>query len=162
MSITSLDTDYDNLALTGVLDFDAPVDKVWQLWADPRKLERWWGPPEYPATVEEHDLTPGGRVTYFMTGPDGQKYHGYWSITSVDAPKALELHDGFAHGDGSPDEEMPVTFLTVRLAERPDGGTRVEMRSSFDSREQMDQLVAMGMVEGIRGAAGQMDALLAA
>lgn len=159
MSITSLDKDYDNLALNLVLDFDASPEKVWELWADPRKLERWWGPPSYPATVEEHDLTPGGTVTYFMTGPEGDTHRGYWTVSSVDAPKSLELHDGFAHDDGTPNDELPGTFMTVRLSERG-SGTRVEMSSVFDSREQMDQLVQMGMVEGIQEAASQMDALL--
>jgi uncharacterized protein YndB with AHSA1/START domain len=61
MSVTSVEKDYENLALTVVADFDAPVERVWQLWADPRQLERWWGPPTFPATVEGHDLTPGRR-----------------------------------------------------------------------------------------------------
>jgi uncharacterized protein YndB with AHSA1/START domain len=159
MSITSLDKDYDHLSLTLVLDFEASMEQVWELWADPRKLERWWGPPGYPATVEEHDLTPGGTVTYFMTGPEGEIHRGYWTISAVDAPKSLELHDGFAHDDGTPNDQLPGTYLSVRLHEHG-GGTRVEMRSTFDSREQMDQLVQMGMVEGIQQAAGQMDALL--
>ena len=58
MTVTSLDKDLDNLRLTLVADFDAPIERVWQLWADPRQLERWWGPPGYPATVKQHDLTP--------------------------------------------------------------------------------------------------------
>ena len=45
VAVTSVDTDYDNLTTTLVADFDAPIDEVWELWADPRKLERWWGPP---------------------------------------------------------------------------------------------------------------------
>ena len=69
MTVTSSDTDFDNLRFTLVAEFDAPIERVWQLWADPRQLERWWGPPGYPATVDRHDLTPGGGVTYSMTGP---------------------------------------------------------------------------------------------
>jgi uncharacterized protein YndB with AHSA1/START domain len=161
MSITSLDKDYDTLTLNIVLDFAHPVEQVWQLWADPRKLERWWGPPAYPATVEQHDLTPGGTVTYFMTGPEGDTHHGYWSVSSVDEGKAFDFVDGFAHDDGTPNPDLPTTTMTVRMYEHG-GGTRVEMLSSFDTREQMDELVAMGMVEGIQEAAGQMDALLAA
>jgi len=41
MSITSVDTDYDSLSITLIADFDAPIDQVWELWSDPRKLERW-------------------------------------------------------------------------------------------------------------------------
>ena len=57
MTVTSVHKDFDNLTLTVVADFDAPTERVWQLWADPRHLERWWGPPSHPATVEAHDLT---------------------------------------------------------------------------------------------------------
>ncbi|MEU5609232.1 SRPBCC domain-containing protein [Streptomyces sparsogenes] len=161
MSVTSVDKDLDNLTLTLIADFTAPVDRVWQLWADPRQLERWWGPPTYPATVEQYDLTPGGEVTYFMTGPEGDKHHGWWRIASVNPPTSLEFLDGFAHEDGKPNDEMPTTTMRVRLAEH-DGGTRMELRSVFDSREQMEQMAEMGMVEGLRQAVGQMDALLGA
>lgn len=159
MSVTSVDKDLDNLTFTLVADFDAPVDRVWQLWADPRQLERWWGPPTYPATFEEHDLSPGGSVTYFMTSPDGEKSRGWWRITSVNAPKALEFTDGFADQDGNPVDDMPITTMRMQLVEHG-GGTRMELRSVFDSREQMEQLLEMGMDEGIRLAVGQMDALL--
>jgi uncharacterized protein YndB with AHSA1/START domain len=43
MSIVSVEKDYDRLRLILVAEFDAPVERVWQLWADPRQLERWWG-----------------------------------------------------------------------------------------------------------------------
>ena len=160
MTVTSLDKDLDSLTLTLVADFPAPIERVWQLWADPRLLERWWGPPSAPATVEEHDLTPGGAVTYFMTGPDGEKHRGWWRVTSVDPPRSLEFIDGFADQDGTPIADMPTSTVYVRLLEHA-GGTRMELRSVFDSRQQMEQLVNMGAVEGMRQAVGQMDALLA-
>jgi uncharacterized protein YndB with AHSA1/START domain len=160
MSVTSVDKDLDGLTLTLVADFDAPIERVWQLWADPRQLERWWGPPTHPATVEGHDLTPGGEVSYFMTGPEGEKFRGWWRVTSVDPPTSLEFIDGFADQDGAPNADMPTTTVQMRLVER-DNGTRMEIRSVFGSREQMEQLVSMGMVEGLQQAVGQMDALLA-
>src|SRR5659263_474246 len=55
----------------------------------PDQLERWWGPPTYPATVVEHDLTPGGHVTYFMTGPEGERFHGWCRVLEVDPPLSL-------------------------------------------------------------------------
>jgi uncharacterized protein YndB with AHSA1/START domain len=160
MSVTSVDKDFDTLTLTLVADFDAPIERVWQLWADPRKLERWWGPPSYPATVLEHDLTPGGDVTYFMTAPDGQKYRGWWRVLAVNPPTSLDFIDGFADEDGKPKADMPTTTARMQLTER-DGRTRMELRSVFDSREQMEQLENMGMTEGLQLSVGQMDALLA-
>jgi uncharacterized protein YndB with AHSA1/START domain len=160
MSVTSVDKNLDSLTITLVADFDAPIERVWQLWADPRKLERWWGPPSYPATVEKHDLTPGGDVTYLMTGPDGDQPRGWWRVTSVNPPKSLEFTDGFANQDGTPNADMPITRVHMQLTEHS-GGTRMELRSVFESREQMEQLVSMGVVEGLQQAVGQMDGLLA-
>jgi uncharacterized protein YndB with AHSA1/START domain len=160
VSVISVDKDFDSLTFTLVAEFDAPIEGVWQLWADPRQLERWWGPPSHPATVEEHDLTPGGEVAYFMTGPEGEKSRGWWRVTSVNPPKSLEFTDGFADQDGTPIADMLTTMVQVRLTLHG-GGTRMVVGSVFDSREQMEQLVSMGMTEGLQQAVGQMDALLA-
>ncbi|MFD5811097.1 SRPBCC family protein [Rhodococcus aetherivorans] len=160
MSVTSVEKDFDSLTLTLIADFRAPLERVWQLWADPRQLERWWGPPTHPATVEQHDLVPGGTVTYFMTGPEGDKYRGWWNVTAVEPPESLEFTDGFADEDGTPNREMPTTTVRMQLVEH-DGGTRMRILSAFASREQMEQLAGMGMEEGLRLAVGQMDALLA-
>jgi uncharacterized protein YndB with AHSA1/START domain len=160
MTVTSVDTDYDNLTVTLIADFDAPIGRVWELWSDPRKLERWWGPPSYPATVKKHDLSPGGEVTYLMIGPEGDTHHGVWRVTAVGSPTSLEFTDAFASEDGTPVADMPITTVSVRLTEHG-GGTRMEMRSSFESREYMEKLVDMGQIDGLHQAVGQMDVLLA-
>jgi len=161
MTIVSVDKDYASLSLVLVAEFDAPIERVWQLWADPRQLERWWGPPTHPATVEKHDLAVGGEVAYFMTGPEGEQTRGWWRVTSVDPPRSLDFTDGFANQDGTPHAEMPTTTVEVRLAEHVDG-TRVEMRFAFASREHMDQLERWGAFEVFPQSVAQMDALLAA
>jgi uncharacterized protein YndB with AHSA1/START domain len=161
MSVTNVDKDFERLLLTVVAEFAAPIERVWQLWADPRQLEAWWGPPTFPATVVEHDLTPGGTVTYFMTGPDGGRYGGLWRITAVNPPKSLDFVDVFADENGAPVEGMPANTVQMVLSEHG-GGTRMELRSTFDTREQMDQIIGMGAVEGMTAAIGQIDALIAA
>jgi uncharacterized protein YndB with AHSA1/START domain len=159
LSITSVDTDHDRLTITLISDFDAPVEQVWELWSDPRKLERWWGPPTYPATFEKHDLIPGGEVTYFMTGAEGDRHWGAWRVTNVDPPTSLEFADAFANADGTPITDMPVNRVSVRLAER-DRGTRMEVRSKFESREDMEKWVSTGTLEGLQQAIAQMDLVL--
>ena len=159
MSVISVEKDVAGLRLVLVAEFEAPIERVWQLWADPRQLERWWGPPGYPATVQEHELAPGSDVSYFMTGPDGEKSRGWWKVTSVDPPRSLEFTDGFANEDGTPNGELPTHFVQMRLSER-DGVTRMELRFSFESREQMEQMELLGAFEGIPQSVSQMDALL--
>jgi uncharacterized protein YndB with AHSA1/START domain len=104
-------------------------------------------------------LILGGDVSYFMTGPEGEKYHGWWRVTSVNPPKSLDFRDGFADQDGNPAPDMPTTMVSMQLTEHG-GGTRMELRTVFDTREAMERLDSMGMTEGMREAVGQMDALL--
>jgi uncharacterized protein YndB with AHSA1/START domain len=160
MTITSVDTDYDSLTITLIADFGNPIDRVWELWSDPRKLERWWGPPGYPATVEKHALTPGGEVTYFMTGPEGDQHWGMWRVTSVDPPTSLQFTDAFADSDGTPLEDAPVSEISVRLLEH-EGGTRMELRMTFETREDMERIVDMGTVEALKQGVSEMGGLLA-
>jgi len=161
MTVTDVHKDPTALTLKVASEWDAPIARVWQLWADPRKLERWWGPPTYPATVIEHDLRPGGKVSYFMTGPEGDKHHGWWEVVTVDEPHRLELVDGFADTEGNPNDKMPTTQSTVTLTELPSGTTQMVIEARFPSREAMDQLIEMGMEEGLTAAIGQIDAILA-
>jgi uncharacterized protein YndB with AHSA1/START domain len=160
MPVTDVRRDTDALALTIECEYDAPVERVWQLWADPRQLERWWGPPTHPATFVEHDLSPGGKVTYFMTGPEGERYHGYWQVERVEPLRRLEVLDLFADDAGEPDHDMPTTTMRVLLDDR-DGGTRMIIESTFSSAEAMEQILAMGAEEGMKEALGQIEAILA-
>ena len=161
MSVTSVDKDPEALTMTVTADLDATVERAWQLWADPRQFERWWGPPGYPATVVDHDLTPGGRVNYFMTGPEGDKHAGYWQITSVDEPRSISFVDGFADLDFNPNPAMPVSTNVYTFAEH-DGGTRAVFVSSYESAEALQQVLDMGIVEGASLAINQIDDLVAA
>jgi uncharacterized protein YndB with AHSA1/START domain len=161
MTVTSINKDPEALTMTITAELAATVERSWQLWADPRQLERWWGPPTYPATVVDHDLVPGGRVTYFMTGPEGDKHGGWWEILAVDPPRRLELKDGFADDGGAPNDDLPITTTVVALTEHEAGGTLMTIEARFPSREAMEQLIAMGMDEGMAGSLSQIDGILA-
>lgn len=160
MSVTHVHKDLEGLTMTITAEFDAPVERVWQVWADPRQLELWWGPPGFPATVVDHDLAPGGRVNYFMTGPDGTRYHGWWHVGEVATPNRLELTDGFSDATGAPDDTMPTMTTVVTLANRDTGGTVMVIETRFPSIEAMTQLESMGMEQGMVMALGQIRAIL--
>jgi uncharacterized protein YndB with AHSA1/START domain len=162
MTVTDVVTDREAQTLTLTAEYRAPVERVWQLWADPRLLERWWGPPTYPATVVDHDLTVWGRVTYYMTGPEGDRHYGWWQVTAVDGPTSLEFDDGFADAEGNPSPDLPVTHTRVTVADAGSGVTRMVITSTFPSPEAFDQLIAMGIEEGLTAAVGQTDELLTA
>jgi uncharacterized protein YndB with AHSA1/START domain len=162
MTVTAVRKDPDALTMILTAEFDAPPARVWDLWADPRQLERWWGPPTWPATFTTHDLAPGSHVEYHMTGPTGDEAHGYWDIVEADPPRRLVFLDGFANDDGTPSEAIPWRNEGLVTIEPIDAGrTRMSIESRFPSTEAMEQVLAMGMEEGITLAVGQIDAILA-
>jgi len=161
MTVTAVRKDPNALSMTITTELDASPQRVWQLWADPRQLDRWWGPPTYPATFTVHDLAPGSRVEYHMTGPEGDQPRGYWDILETDPPRLLVFRDGFANDDGSPNDALPRNDARVTIEEIGYGRTRMSIESRFPSVQAMEQVLAMGMEEGITQAVGQIDAILA-
>ena len=161
MTVTNVEKNKDNLTMTITAEFDAPVERVWQLWENPRLLERWWGPPTYPATFTDFNMNPGGSVGYYMTGPEGERHGGWWRFVKISAPHSLEFEDGFSDDKGIPNPKMPSTVTRVALTGKTAGGTRMTIASTWSSLQDMEQMIAMGMEEGMAAAMGQMDALLA-
>jgi uncharacterized protein YndB with AHSA1/START domain len=161
MTILRTTKDPDTLTFTITAEWPVPPSRVWRVWTDPRQLERWWGPPTWPATFEQHDVVVGGRSSYYMTGPEGQKARGWFQFVALDEPSSLEFDDGFSDESGAPDASMPTIRIRVDL-EEAGPGTRMTITSRFAAADQMEQLVQMGMVDGMTAAIGQIDELLAA
>lgn len=161
MPVTDVTTDIDTRTITITAQFAAPPERVWAVYADPRQLEKVWGPPEFPATVVEHDLSPGGRMTYYMTSPEGERFGGWWEITEVDRPRSFRFRDGFADADLQPLPEMPVSENTYTF-EALEGGTRAVFTSVYATAESLQQVLEMGVEEGATSAINQIDGVLAA
>lgn len=161
MTVTAVRKSPETLTMTMEAEFDASAERIWQLWADPRQLERWWGPPTYPATFTTHDLRAGGRVEYHMTGPEGDQPRGYWEVVEVAPPRRIVFRDGFANDDGSPNTDLPTTVGRVSIEEIGGGRTRMTIESEFPNAEAMEQVLAMGVEEGLTQAVGQIDGILA-
>jgi uncharacterized protein YndB with AHSA1/START domain len=155
MPLTSVIKDAAKLTLTVVGDYPVPQQRLWDAFADPRQLERFWGPPTMPATFTHHDLTVGGRAEYFLTGPKGEKWSGSWTFTAVDPISSFEAQDG---EDNAEDDNMPSS-MTFAFEGTPTG-SRLTCVTTFSSIEAMEQTIP-GMEEGLRAAMPQLDNLLA-
>ena len=154
MPVTDITKDVENRTLTITAEFAAPVERVWELYEDPRQLERVWGPPEYPATFVDHELRPGTRSTYYMTSPEGEKFAGYWDIAGVESPSRFTFDDGFAN------ESFTPTLTCLSGTTTTESGTRAVFSSSYASTDALQQVLDMGMEEGARSAINQIDAFL--
>jgi uncharacterized protein YndB with AHSA1/START domain len=160
MPVTNVVHDDAALTLTIEAEFAAPVERIWQVYADPRQLEQIWGPPTYPATVVEHDFRPGGRVHYYMTGPEGDKHAGWWEITALDEPHSFTFDDGFSDLDFNPAPHMPVSH-NVYSFESTERGTKATYVATYESAEALQKVLDMGVVEGASLAINQIDILVA-
>ena len=128
MTVTSVDKDPDALTFTVTAHLDATVERAWQLWADPRQFERWWGPPGYPPTVTAHDLRTGGQIVFFMEGDQGERHDSTWEVVSADAPRHLELRDADVDENGVPNDGNAMTAMIVTIDAIAGGGTSMAVR----------------------------------
>jgi uncharacterized protein YndB with AHSA1/START domain len=159
MPVTSIDKNVDQLTLTIVAEFPVPIARLWDAYVDPRQIERFWGPPTYPAAFLRHDAAVGGRSVYRMTGPTGDEHYGCWEWTHVNAHSSFDVIDWFADETGAPNTDMPGMRVSFAFEETADG-SRLTTISSFDSIEQLQQLLEMGMLEGTKQAMAQIDDVL--
>jgi uncharacterized protein YndB with AHSA1/START domain len=160
MPITEVIPNPEAHTLTVVADYPVPVERLWDAYADPRQIERFWGPAEWPARFTRHDMAVGGESHYHMTGPDGMVSRGRFRFLEVTAPRRFVVEDVFADESGAANPAMPSMHMGFRF----DGtatGSRVTSVTTFPSRESMEQLMAMGMMEGMRSAMSQIDDALA-
>jgi uncharacterized protein YndB with AHSA1/START domain len=161
MPVTEVTHDLETRTIVITAEFAAPVERIWEVYADPRQLEQVWGPPTHPATFVEHALAPGGKVHYFMTSPEGEKFYGWWKVTEVNKPLSFAFEDGFASDDSfTPLEDMPVS-RNVYTFEAIDTGTRATFTGIYDSAEALQKVLDMGVVEGASLAINQIDDLVA-
>jgi uncharacterized protein YndB with AHSA1/START domain len=136
--------------------FDAPRERMFQLWTDPAHLGKWWGPRGFTTTTHAMDVRPGGEWRFVMHGPDGTDYQNRISYIEVVSPERLVYRHS---GDEGTD---PVRFhVTVTFAAEA-GKTRLTTRMVFDRPEDRT-LVAekYGAIEGLRQTLDRLEELVA-
>lgn len=159
MPVTDITTDAEALTMTLTADVDAPVDRLWRAFTQPRQLERFWGPPGWPASFTAFDFTVGGHAHYAMTSPRGEKSRGTWEFLAIEDGASFEVLDAFADEDGRPMAEFPAMRMVFAFT-GTDAGSRLTNTTYFTSAEALEQVVAMGAVEGSRMAMAQLDVVL--
>jgi uncharacterized protein YndB with AHSA1/START domain len=161
MTVVSSEKNAENLTLTIVAEFGVEPERVWGVWEDARKLERWWGPPTFPATFTRHEFEVGGESRYHMTGPAGETPRGWWRIEEIEKPRRIEFANGLAGEDGEPAPGVEPAREVITI-EPTEDGTRMTVVTNFVDVAQMEKMLEMGMQEGMTLAIGQIDGLLSA
>ena len=128
--------------------FDAPRELVFETHTTCEHLMNWWGPREWPLSYCKIDFRPGGKWHFCMKGPnEGDESWGIAFYKEIKQPEKIIYTDSFSDKDGNVNKEMP-SFDTVITFEEMDGQTKVIVNSTVGSKEEVDKLVEMGMIEG--------------
>lgn len=166
MNETTLTKNGTTLTLERTIN--APKDKVWQAYSDPELFVQWWGPEGWSTRVKQFDFQAGGSVLYGMKCEDeaqaewyGQESWGKFEFGAVSPTDSFSYTDYFCDEDGTATDGMPATKTVLRLEEL-DGKTKIVSVSEYDSEAALQQVLDMGMEEGIKQTFNRLETLLQA
>ena len=134
--------------------FDAPRDRVFQVYTDPQRIPQWWGPKRHTTVVDQMDVRPGGVWRFVTRYADGHEEDFHGEYREIAPPARLVQTFEW--------EGMPghVAVETMTL-EDLNGQTRMTLTSTFDSVEDRDGTIESGMEDGARESWDRLAALLA-
>ncbi|HEV2680141.1 MAG TPA: SRPBCC domain-containing protein [Rhodanobacter sp.] len=151
--------DKDKNTITIKREFAAKRQLVWDCYTKSELLDKWFAPKPLTTKTKFMDFSEGGHWHYAMVEPNGQEYWGrmdYQTIQPIDNYTAL---DGFCDDTGALNPELPrskwdVTFSDVATH------TLVETVVFYTSAEALQQVIQMGLKEGLTSTLERLDELL--
>lgn len=124
--------------------FNAPRERVFEAWTDPKQVDQWWGPDGFTTTTDDIEVRPGGVWRFEMVGPEGEAYPNRVVFEEVEEPEHL------AHTHGSP-EDPELFQVTVTFEEREGGTTELTMHQHYESAAALEESIEeFGAAEGAK------------
>ncbi len=150
--------------------FAAPIERVFDAWADPVQMEKWSGPTGSQVTVLRGGIAAGETLHALSVSAEGQEMHTLVRYHEVGRPHRLVYDQSFADAEGAIvkapffDVWPRVMRTEVDLAE-DEGGTRLTLRwtpvDATPDEEAMFASVMESMTGGWSGSFDKLDAFLA-
>jgi uncharacterized protein YndB with AHSA1/START domain len=157
---TDITTDLDELTLTVERVFAASRDLVFKAWSEAERLAQWWGPTGWTVPFCKVDFQAGGVWHYCMQGPGGEQSWGKAVYNEIVPGERITFTDAFSDEAGNTVAGMPVMTISVDFIDEG-GTTRVVSRTKFASKDELENLLQMGVVEGIKQTWDRLEEYLA-
>jgi uncharacterized protein YndB with AHSA1/START domain len=133
--------------------FDAPRERVWRAFTDPKWVAQWWGRGNR-VVIERLELERGGHWRFVEHASDG--VHGFEGrFREVTPPERIVQTFEW---DGMPGY---VAINTATFEDLGDGRTRVVSTSLFHTRDEREGMLKSGMEKGLNQSYAALDQLLA-
>ena len=126
---------------------NAPLERVWRAWADPKEIVQWWGPYGFKTDADRREFRPGGTWKHTMIGPDGARYPNAAHYEEIVEHDRIVL----TNGGGREGDDAGVHFRAIVTFVAKGSQTELTMRSVFKTPDERDRVVReFGAVEGGR------------
>ncbi|GAO41032.1 SRPBCC family protein [Flavihumibacter petaseus] len=139
-----------------VREFDAPREKVYRAFTDPKLVVQWLGPKNMTMTIDYYDCTTGGKYRYIHTDPNGNAYGFNGVVHEATEPERVIQTFEF---EGMP-ERGHVVLDSAVFDDLPDGRSKVTIHSVYGSVADRDGMIQSGMEHGMREGFDRLDDLL--
>ncbi len=153
--------DKENNTMTVKRGFAANKQLVWDCYTKSELLDQWFAPKPLTTKTKFMDFSEGGHWHYAMVEPDGQEYWGRMDYETIQPIDIFTSLDGFCDETGVLNPDLPrskwVVTFTDELAH-----TVVQTLVSYTSTEALEQMIEMGMKEGMTSTLERLDELLLA
>jgi uncharacterized protein YndB with AHSA1/START domain len=142
-------------------DFQVPAELLFDIWSECKHLKHWWGPQDWPMEECTIDFREGGEWRYCLRGPDkGDESWGKAIYRKISRPDRIAYNDHFTDAKGSILEDMPGLEITVDFTAQG-SMTRQTLTVQFNTNEDRDKIMEMGMAQGMDSSLDRMEAYLA-
>jgi uncharacterized protein YndB with AHSA1/START domain len=136
--------------------FDAPRPLVWSAWTEADILDQWWAPKPWKARTKSMDFREGGSWLYAMVGPENEEHWGRVDYVSISKEKSFTANEGFCDSDGILNTELPRNKWENQFLDES-GTTTVKIVLTFDSLEDLEQIIQMGFREGFESGLNNLE-----
>jgi uncharacterized protein YndB with AHSA1/START domain len=151
--------------------FDAPLDQVFEMWANPEHFSQWLPPTGFTMEFLKADVRPGGRALWMMTDGASTKMFGRFEYLRIEKPSSIVYMQQFCDENENlarhPHAPLwPATMLTtVTLTDEGLGRTRVRVEWEPQEATTCEELAAFvaekgGMTLGWTGSFDKLEACL--
>ncbi|MBL7979930.1 MAG: SRPBCC domain-containing protein [Bacteroidetes Order II. Incertae sedis bacterium] len=139
--------------------FAANRTLVWRAWTEADLLDQWWAPKPWRCETKHMDFREGGRWIYAMVGPNGERHGAVQRYSEILKEVFFRGEDAFADEEGNINGLLPVATWENVFTDVVEG-TLVKTFVQYPNPEALQEVLNMGMEEGLKMAHGNLDEVL--
>lgn len=151
--------DKKNNTLTIRREFLADRQLVWDCYTKSELLDRWFAPAPLTTKTKSMDFREGGHWHYAMVEPNGTEYWGYTAYLKIKAIDHYTALDAFSNEAAEINEALPRAEWLVTFTDKGENAL-VETIVTYKSLADLEQVIQMGMEQGMTATLNKLDELL--